>query len=143
MLEIIILVLCGRHIASIAKRKNRSPVGYVLLMVGGWYGGAIFGAIVGAVLAAAAQANEDDLFVYIMPLLLLGAVGGLGCSYLVVCSVAPLPKRREYEDDYDDYVPRRKRSRVEDDDEYDDRPSSRRRDEDYDDRRRPRRDEDY
>lgn len=139
MLEIIILVLCGKHIASIAKRKNRNPVGYVLLMVGGWYGGAILGAIVGAILGAAAEANEDDFFLFILPFLLLGAACGLGLSYLVVCSVSPLPNRRNEYDDYDDEPRRRRRQDDEYDDHYEDRPSSRRRDEDDEDRPRRRR----
>lgn len=141
MLEIIILVLCGRHIASIAKRKNRNPVGYVILMVFGWYGGAFGGAIFGAVLAAAAQSKEEMLF--IIPLLLLGAVSGLGCAYLIVCSVSPLKRpRRGYDDEYDDYddydLPSRRRDHDYEDGDHD-RPRSRRRYVDEDDDRRPRR----
>jgi MFS family permease len=144
MLEIIILVLCGRHIASIAKRKNRSAVGYVILMVLGWYGGAFAGAILGVIVAEASGIRGDDNMGFLIVGLLLGAVSGLGFAYLVVCSVSPLPKRRGADDDdYDDYDDRPRRRRDYDEDEYD-RPRSRRRDEDYDDDRprRRRRDDD-
>jgi hypothetical protein len=139
MLEIIILFVVGRHIASIAKRKNRNPVGYVLLLVGCYFGGAITFGIIGMVMAGAAEAAENEALLVFFMGYLVGAALGVGLAYLIVNSVAPRPRDSEY-DDYDDYdrSRRRRRDEIEDDDDYD-RPRSRRWDDDHYDDERPRR----
>jgi len=143
VLEILMLFLIGRHIASIVKRKNRSPTGYVLMFVFSYIGAVIVGAIIGAVIAEASGAGEDEALIFMVMGYLLGIGGAICISYLIVCSLSPLKKQRRY-DDYDDYddEPRRRR-RDEDDDDYD-RPRSRRRDDDddYDRPRSRRNDED-
>jgi hypothetical protein len=138
MLEIIILVLAGRHIASIARRKNRSPVGYVLLMVFGWYGAGLCGAFVGGIFAGLLDVPDGPDLAFIVVGFLVGAVSGLGVAYLVVYSVPPLRRPRGDYDDYEDYddPPRRRDAEDEFDrrrerDEYDDRPRRRRDPYDY------------
>jgi hypothetical protein len=140
VLDIIVLVLCGRHIASIAKRKNRNPVGYVLLLVFGWIGLEVLGGITGIILAEVTGAREDEAMLFIVPLAIMGALSGLGLAYLVVCSVAPLKRRRRTYDDYDDYDDAPRSDRRDRDDEYDRHRASRREVEydEYDDRRRRR-----
>jgi hypothetical protein len=154
MLEIILLFVIGKNIASIAKKKNRNPVGYVLILVFGWFVLAFGFGIIGLVLAEGAGGNGDAAIFLILPGFLLGAACAVGLAYLVVGMVSPIKKSRrksDYEDEYDDYddQPRRRRDEDDDDDrprrrrdEGDDRPRSRRRDEDdeYD---RPRRRDDY
>jgi hypothetical protein len=146
VLDILVAFLVGRHIASIARRKNRAPVGYVLAFVFAYvFLGLGFG-IAGVVLAGEdpANPNNNDLILAVLPGLLIGYALGIAFGYTLVCAVPPVPKRRrrhedydDYEDDYDDRPIRRRRD---DDDHYDDddHPHSRRRD-DEDDYDRPRR----
>ena len=110
MLEILMLFLIGRHIASIAKRKNRNPTGYVLMFIFGYIGAAITCAITGGVIASAADVREDDLLPFFILGYFVGIVGAISFSYLVVCSVSPLAKRRRV-GDYDDYDDRPRRRR--------------------------------
>jgi hypothetical protein len=151
MLEIIILFVVGRHIASIAKRKNRNPVGYVLLLVGCYFGGAVSFGIAGMVVGNSANAAENEALVFFFMGYLVGAALGVGLAYLIVNSVAPIKKRRrrdDYDDQYDDYDdcdrPRRRRHDEIDDEDDHDRPRARRRDDEYDhDRPRRGRRDDY
>lgn len=147
MLDIIILVLVGLHIAKIARRKNRSPVGYVLLLVFSYFGLGIFLGIVSIVVADVDPDGPDNEFILAaIPGLLIGYALAVGLSYIVVCAVPPVPKRRRrYRDaEYDDYDddnhdrPVRRPLRDEDPYDYDDDRPRRRRDED-DDFDRPRR----
>jgi hypothetical protein len=147
VLEIIVLCLVGAHIARIAKRKNRSAVPYVLLLVGSYLAAACAGGIGGVVISGARVEDDKEFMLAFLPGYLVGAALAVGFSYLVVGIVPPLPKRRDYDDDYDDYDDRRgRRPRYEEDYE-DDEPRSRRRryedDEDDDDRPRRRRRDDY
>lgn len=143
MLDILILFLVGRHIATIAKRKNRNPVGYVLLLVFSYVGVVFVCAIFAGVIAAANGKGEGELMPFILIGVLIGMVASISLSYIVVCSVSPLKKHRY--DDYDDYddEPAR-RGRYDEGDDYD-RPRSRRREDDdeYRPRSRPREDDDY
>jgi hypothetical protein len=132
VLDIIVLFLVGRHISAIAKRKNRNPVGYVLLLVFG-YIGLGFTCGVAAILISGIdpdQAADNDLLLTAIPGVLVGYALGVALAYVVVGAVPPLRKRRYHDDgEYDDY------------DDYDDRPRRRQRDEyayDYEDDR-PRR----
>jgi hypothetical protein len=138
VLDIIVLFLVGRHICSIAKRKNRSPVGYVLLLVFGYFGLGVTCGIVAILVAGVDpdQANDNDFIFAALPGVLVGYALGVALAYIVVGAVPPLPKRRFYDDgeydDYDDYDrPRRRR----DEDPYDyedDRPRGRRDEDSYD-----------
>jgi hypothetical protein len=117
------------------------------MFVFGYIGCAIFGAIAGGIAAAAADVREDDLMLYAIAGYLVGIAMAISISYLVVCSMAPIPKRRRAapDDDYDDYDDRRDRRHADDeDDDYDRRRTRRRReDDDYDRPRRSRRDDDF
>lgn len=138
MLEIIILFPVGQHIASIARSKNRNPVGYIIFMVVAYYAGVMTGIITGMVVSESAGMNGNDKLVFIILGAVIGIAGGIGVSYLLVCSVGTLEKQGRH-DEYDDYDDERRR-RYEDDD----RPRSRGRFDDDDDwrpRRGPR--EDY
>jgi hypothetical protein len=152
VLDILVLFLVGRHIAAITKRKNRNPVGYVLLLVFAYIGfGLTFG--ITAVIVAGVdmdQGNDNDFLLAFMAGALIGYAVGVGLAYTVACAVPPLPKRRYREDGYDDYddydaagPPIRRRDA--DPYDYEDEPRARRRrrdeDDDYD-RPRRRRDED-
>ena len=144
MLDILVLFLVGRHIAAIAKRKNRNPVGYVLLLVFAYFGlGITLG--IGAIVVAGVdpdQGNDNDFILAALPGLLIGYGLGVALAYVVVGAVSPLPKRRSQEDDYDDYDDRPRRGRRDEmayDYEDDDRSRGRRRDDDEDDYDRPRR----
>lgn len=146
MLDFIVLFLVGRHIAAIAKRKNRSPVGYVLLLVFSYFSLGIFLGIVSIVVAGAdPDAPDNEMILAAIPGLLIGYALAVALSYIVVCAVPPVPKRRRYRDEeYDDDDDEDRPIRRRDDDPYDyddDRPRRRRRDEDdgYDDYDRPRR----
>ena len=151
MLDIIVLFLVGRHIAAIAKRKNRNPVGYVLLLVFSYFGLGIFLGIVSIVVAGAdPDAPDNEMILAAIPGLLIGYALAVALSYIVVCALPPVPKRRwrnrdeEYDDEDDEDHDRPIRRPRRDDDPYDyddDRPRRRRRDEDdgYDDYDRPRR----
>jgi hypothetical protein len=152
VLDIIVLFLVGRHIHSIAKRKNRNPVGYVLLLVFGYFGLGITCGIV-AILVAGVDpddANDKDFILTALPGVLVGYAIGVALAYIVVGAVPPLPKRRSYDggeyDDYDDYDrPRRSRRDQDPYDYEDDRPRDRRDEGRYehdDDRPRRRRHED-
>lgn len=152
MLDIIVLFLVGRHIHSIAKRKNRSPVGYVLLLVFGYFGLGVTCGIVAIFIAGVDpdQANDNDVIIAALPGVLVGYALGVALAYIVVGAVPPLPKRRFYDDgeydDYDDYDRPRRSRRDEDPYDYeDDRPRGRRDEDQYeheDDRPRRRRHED-
>lgn len=147
MLDIIVLFLVGRHISAIAKRKNRNPVGYVLLLVFGYFGlGFMCG--LAAILVSGIdpdQAADNDLLLAAIPGVLVGYVLGVALAYVVVGAVPPLRKRRSYDegeyDDYDDYddQPRRRRRDEDPYDYEDDRPRRPRYEEDEDDYDRPRR----
>jgi hypothetical protein len=145
VLDILVLFLVGRHIYLIAKRKNRNPVGYVLLLVFAYLGLGVFCGIVSIVIAGVDpdQGNDNDLILAALPGLLIGYVLGLALAYIVVGLVPPVPKRRYRDEEYDDYDDEdRPRRRQRDDDLYDyddDRPRSRRRDDEDDDYDRPRR----
>jgi hypothetical protein len=141
MLEIIILVLVGRHIASIVRKKNRSPVGYVLLMIFAWYGGAICGAMIGTILAELLQIPDGQDMIFVFGGLFIGAISGLGLTYLVACSVPPKARHRDEYDDYEDYDGLPRYGRYEPEDDYD-RPRRRRHD-DYEDDREGRRRRSY
>lgn len=142
MLEILLLFLIGRNIASIAKRKNRNPVGYVVLFVLAYFGLAVTCGIVGLVAAGAGQAGEDEAMPFVLLGYLIGVATAVGLSYLVVCSVPPLERRPGEYDDYEDYeedIRSRRRGREDDGSDYD-RPRRRRPDDEYeDDEPRPRR----
>jgi hypothetical protein len=146
VLEIILLFVLGKNIAAIARRKNRNPVGYVLLLVFGWFGLGFVFAILAVVIGMAAGMNEDEVLLPAILGYLVGAACAAGLAYLVVGAVSPLRRKRRFddEDDYDDYEdrPRRRRPRDEDPYDYDDEPDdprSRRRPRDEDDYDRPRR----
>lgn len=147
MLEIVFLFLLGRNIASIARKKNRNPAGYVLLLVFGWFGLGFGLGVVAAVIAVTGGMNEDDAVGPFIVGYLVGAACAAGLAYLVVGSVSKLPRATEY-DDYDDadYDDRPRRRRDEDPYDYeDDRPRGRRDEDRYehdDDRPRRRRHED-
>jgi hypothetical protein len=141
VLEIIALVLIGKNIAGIAKKKNRSPTGYVLLLVFSWFGCEITGAIAGVIVAEIAQVGDGPDMLIAIGGALVGVAIAVCVSYAVVNAAVPLPRRPSDYDDYDD-EPRPRRRRYEDDDE-DDRPRARRdRDDRYEDDRPRRRYED-
>jgi hypothetical protein len=143
VLEILVLFLVGRHIARIARRKNRGPVPYVLLLVGSYLCAACAGGIGALVVSGARVEDDKEFFVAFLPGYVVGAALAVGFSYLVVGMVPPLVKRRDY-DDYDDYEDESRRPRYREDYE-DDEPRSRRGyeddDDDYDRPRRRRRDD--
>jgi hypothetical protein len=140
VLEILLLFVLGKKIAAIAKEKNRSPVGYVLLLVFGWFILGFGGGVVLAIIAVSGGAKEDDALVAFIPGYLVGVVCAAVLAFTVVKMASPLRRHRggdEY-DDYDDYEEESRRR-----DDYDnDRPRRGRRDED-DDFDRPRRRDDY
>jgi hypothetical protein len=144
VLEILVLFLVGRHIAGIAKRKNRSPVPFVLLLVGTYLLSACAGGIGGVVVSGARAEDDKEFMLAFLPGYLIGAALAVGFSYLIVGLVPPVAKRRKHDDydDYDDDSPRRPRYREDYEDE---EPRSRRRydDDDDDDRPRRRRRDDY
>jgi hypothetical protein len=138
VLEILVLVLVSIHIYKIAKRKNRSPVGYVLLLIGSYFLAACAGGIGGLVVSGARMEDDKEFILAFLPGYLIGAALAVGFSYLVVGMVPPLEKRRDY-DDYDDDDDRpRRRPRYREDYE-DEGPRSRRHHDDDDDHDRPRR----
>jgi hypothetical protein len=150
VLDIIVLFLVGRHIYTIAKRKNRNPVGYVLLLVFGYFGLGVTCGIVAILVAGVDpdRGNDNDFIFAALPGVLIGYALGVALAYVVVGAVPPLPKRRYRDDgdydDYDDYDdhPRRRRRDEDAYDYEDDRPRRRGRDEDDDyDRPRRRRDD--
>jgi hypothetical protein len=147
IVEIIVLVLVGRHIASLAREKKRKPVGYVLLLVGCYLGGAFSFCLLGWVLADAIDADEKVSMALGVMGYLIGVGLGVGLTYLIVWSLPPIRKRRRrrrYDDDDYDHPRRRRFDEIEDEEEEHDRLWSRRRDyDDSDDRPRRGRRDDY
>ena len=74
MLEIIALVLLARQMGKMAKRKGQKPGMWQLYTVLAW----IAGEIIGIIIAIVGFHNDD--YISMLPLALLGAVGG----YLIV-----------------------------------------------------------
>jgi hypothetical protein len=138
VLEIIILYLLGKKIAAMCNDRGRTAWPWVVFMVLGWYGGAIVGVVVAMVIMLATDPNaQEPNMALLIAFGLGGAVAAVGFVTLVV-SLLPPVERFEDEDEYDeDLTPRRRRMRYDDEDSEveDDRPRRRRRrdeDDEYD-----------
>lgn len=150
-MDIAVAFLVGFHIARIARRKNRNPVGYVLAFVFAFIGLGCGGGVASLALSDFDFENggDNDFILAFLPGLLIGYVLAVGFGYALVCAVPPLPKRRreyeDYDDDYDDHDAGGRPIRgPRDRGRYDDAPRRTRDDEDYDDYDRPpRRRDDY
>jgi hypothetical protein len=99
MLEIPPLRALGKKIADNAGDKGYGPVGFVVLLVGLWFGGELFGAMLGVLLTG--EVVVGYLFA------LFGAVVGAVTAFVIV---ALLPSERD-EDEYFLYRHRVRRGR--------------------------------
>ena len=146
-MDIAVAFLVGFHIARIAKRKNRNPVGYVLAFVFAFIGLGGGGGIASLALSSFDPENggDNDFVLAFLPGLLIGYVLAIGFGYVLVGAVPALPKPRPEYDDYDDYEDRDAGGRpIRGPRDRDDDAPRRPRDDDYDDYDRPpRRRDDY
>jgi hypothetical protein len=118
MLEIIVLIVLGKSIARIVRAKGRSPVGYVVTLIGFWFGFELAGGVVGVIVSLIVYPNEDPALIILLPIAWLGAAFGAGLAFLIASSVSSLHDR--YDDDYDERSLRR-RSNAPSDEAYWDR----------------------
>jgi hypothetical protein len=108
MLDILVLFVLGRSIATKAREKGRSPVGYVILLVVLWYGGIFAGVIAGGIVSMVLNGGgEPDEGPMILGALGCGVIGVL-IAFGVVSAIAPVQASGRYDDDYDDDRPRRR-----------------------------------
>jgi hypothetical protein len=121
MLEIILIVVLSKKIASMASDKGRTAAGYVVLFIVGWLGGEFIGAVIGVILNRGQVSGLAYLFA------LLGAAVGAGCVFTLVSLLPPVE-----DEDYDRPRRRRRRRRIRGEDEYEEERRPRRRDDDDD-----------
>ena len=144
-MAIAVAFLVAFHIARIARRKNRNPVGYVLTFVFAFIGLGVTGGIVSLVLSGFDPETGDDadFMLAFLPGVLIGYALAIGLGYVIIGAVPPLPKRYRDDEEYYDYDDLDAGGRPirgpEDRDRSDDDVRSRRRprDDDYDDYERP------
>jgi membrane protein YqaA with SNARE-associated domain len=115
MLEIILIVIISKKIATMLAEKGRSAAGYIVLFIFLWIGGEIIGAIVGTVITG------FNFLAYVFFALLGAAIGGT-IGYLIANSVPALddPRKKaleEFDDEDDDRERERRRRRQEADEE--------------------------
>ena len=107
MIDIPLLVVVGRRVASIARRKQREPHRYVGFLLLAWYGGALLGGYAAGVIDKAAGIGASKK-VPPIPLIagaITGAFTGLLAVYLWVRSLPPAGADAEEFADYDDRGP--------------------------------------
>jgi hypothetical protein len=106
MLEIIILIVCGRKVAEICQRKNRAAWPWVLMMIGLYLCGVIGAAIAAAILSFATDPNaQEPNLLYFVVGYLLGAVAALTLTFIIVNA---LPDANSEDDDEGYRRPRRR-----------------------------------
>jgi hypothetical protein len=96
MLEIIILIVLSIQISKIAKRKGRSPVGWVLMLIGLWIGGEVTGALIGVFGSAIVGGGDEPNLLVVLVGALLGAVTGAIITFSVVNSLSTVRRDDEY-----------------------------------------------
>ena len=105
MIDLPLLVLAGRHLAAVARRKGHQPFPYLGLMIFAGYGGALLGGYAAGVVHKAAGGRASDQNPYLIAGAVLGALTGLVVTYLRVFALRPAgPSGAEY-DDYEDVRP--------------------------------------
>jgi hypothetical protein len=119
MLEIILIVVLSKKIASIASDKGRVAAGYVVLFIVGWLGGEFFGAVVGVIL----NRGEVSGIAYVFAL--LGAAVGAGSVFTLVTLLPPVE-----DEEYDRPRRKRRRRRIRDEDDYEEERRKHHRDDD-------------
>jgi hypothetical protein len=104
MIDIPILYMASRHIASIARRNNRSPRRYVWLLILAWYGGAFLGGYSAGVIHKAAGGAASESNPPTIAGAAAGALAGLGIVFIVVSSMRPLGRNIGECEDYADFA---------------------------------------
>jgi hypothetical protein len=96
MLEIILLIVLSIQIANITKRKGRSPVGWILMLVGLWIAGEILGGLAGFFVSVMAGGADEPNLVIVLVGAIIGAATGAIITFSVVNSLSPLRRDDEY-----------------------------------------------
>jgi hypothetical protein len=102
MLDIPLLIVTGRHVARMARRKNRSPRRYVWMLILAWYGGAFLGGYSAGVIHKTSGGSASEQNPYLIAGAIAGAFAGLATSYIVVWRLRPFGRDAAEFDDYED-----------------------------------------